>query len=82
MVRICPQPGAVIVEIEDDGKGLAAAGTSVPGADGLANMTRRMARIHGRCDVLPGADGRGTLLRFTAPLPGNHANANSNNHAP
>jgi len=72
-MRIRPQAGAVIVEIEDDGKGLAAAGTSASGADGLDNMAQRMARIHGRCEVLPGAEGHGTLLRFALPLSGNHS---------
>ena len=73
-VRIRPQPGTVIVEIEDDGKGLDTTTTSVPGADGLANMTRRMARIHGRCEVLPGTDGHGTLVRFAMTLAGNRSN--------
>ncbi len=72
-VRIRPQAGTVIVEIEDDGKGLDTTTTSVPGADGLANMTRRMARIDGRCEVLPGTDGHGTLLRFALPLAGNRS---------
>ena len=71
-VRVRPQPEAVIVEIEDDGMGLPAAGTTAPGADGLTNMTRRMTRIHGRCEVLTGRDGHGTLLRFTMPLTENH----------
>jgi signal transduction histidine kinase len=73
-VRIRPQPDSVIVEIEDDGRGLDTTTTSAPGADGLANMTRRMARIHGRCEVLPGTEGHGTLLRFAIPLSGNHSN--------
>ena len=76
-VRLCPQPGWVIVEIEDDGKGLADAGTRAPGADGLTNMSRRMARIHGRCEVLAGTDGCGMLLRLSAPLPGNHSHSNT-----
>ena len=71
-VRVRPEPEAVIVEIEDDGTGLPAAGTAAPGADGLTNMTRRMSRIHGRCEFLTGRDGRGTLLRFTIPLNENH----------
>jgi len=67
-VRVRPDPEALIVEIEDDGTGLSAAGTTAPGADGLTNITRRMSRIHGRCECLTGRDGRGTLLRFTVPL--------------
>ena len=79
VVRIRPQPGGVIVEIEDDGRGLAATTSYVPGADGLANMTRRMARINGRSEVLTGTDGHGTLLRFTMPLSRTHPNNRANN---
>jgi signal transduction histidine kinase len=58
------------VEIEDDGRGLGSLSSPELGADGLPNMTNRMAQIHGRCDTLPGKNGRGTLVRFSVPLKG------------
>jgi len=67
-LRVRLQDHTLVVEVEDDGRGLAARATPEPGADGLPNMANRMAQIHGRCETLPGKDGRGTLVRFTLPL--------------
>jgi signal transduction histidine kinase len=67
-LRVRIQDHTLVVEVEDDGRGLAARATPAPGADGLPNMANRMARIQGRCETLPGKDGRGTLVRFSLPL--------------
>ena len=68
ILRIRIEDETLIVEIEDDGSGLATRATPEPGADGLPNMATRMARIQGNCETLPGKDGRGTLVRFILPL--------------
>ena len=63
----------IMIDIEDDGRGLPAdilAGRTAPGQDGLANMRARMATIGGRLDFLTAATGRGTLVRLSlAPRP-------------
>ncbi|MFM2241210.1 MAG: hypothetical protein RLZ97_65 [Verrucomicrobiota bacterium] len=61
---------ALGLEIEDDGCGIGDRCSLEPGADGLPNMTNRMARINGRCEAIPGKNGRGTLVRFIVPLRG------------
>jgi signal transduction histidine kinase len=58
---------AMVLEIEDDGRGVQAAGIPHTG-NGLSNMQRRLAAIGGRCEILPGNGGRGTLVRLTVPL--------------
>jgi len=67
-VRIRLDPQALIVELEDDGCGLPAVRTSTAGADGLANMARRMEQAGGRCEYLSGLDGRGTRVQLMLPF--------------
>jgi signal transduction histidine kinase len=67
-LRVRIQDHTLVVEVEDDGRGLAARAAAEPGADGLPNMANRMAQVQGRCETLPGKDGRGTLVRFSLPL--------------
>jgi len=67
-LRIRLESGEVVVEVEDDGKGIDRTRNDSVGADGLGNMARRMERLKGRCEYRPGKDGRGTLLLFAMPL--------------
>jgi signal transduction histidine kinase/ligand-binding sensor domain-containing protein len=55
-----------VVIVADDGCGVNAAAAG-PGADGLANMTRRLEAIGGRCEVRSGVGG-GTTVRLVLPL--------------
>jgi signal transduction histidine kinase len=66
-LRIRLEPGNVVVEVEDDGKGMVASQLGI-GADGLGNMAKRMERLKGNCERRPGKEGRGTLIIFTIPL--------------
>ncbi len=69
-LRVLLRPGVLVVEVEDDGRGLHP-GKRSPGQDGLSNMHTRMAQAGGRCEVLPGTGGgQGTLIRLVLPLPG------------
>ncbi len=56
------------LDIEDDGRGIGTRTTGDPCADGVANMSKRMALIQGRSESLPGKNGHGTLVRFRVPL--------------
>jgi signal transduction histidine kinase len=55
-VRVCYQPGAVEVEIGDDGRGSAPGAGSAAG-HGLAVMAERAAAVGGRLEAGPGPDG-------------------------
>jgi signal transduction histidine kinase len=55
-----------ILEIEDDGRGLAE-GDEKKGRSGLGNMRRRMEDINGKFEAGPGEQG-GTRIRLVAPL--------------
>ncbi|MEO5916219.1 MAG: histidine kinase [Luteolibacter sp.] len=67
-IRVLLPQGLLVVEIEDDGKGLPVEKLS-PGQDGLGNMPKRLEQLCGRCEYFSGADGCGTLIRLTMPLP-------------
>ena len=70
-LRIHLESQVMTVEIEDDGKGMPSPVATSPGHDGLANIKKRMSRIHGHSEFLQGADRSGTLVRLSFPLPGN-----------
>jgi ligand-binding sensor domain-containing protein/signal transduction histidine kinase len=53
-----------VLEIEDDGRGLAHRQEKT-GRNGLLNMRKRMEDVHGRFEIGPGAEG-GTRVRLTA----------------
>lgn len=59
--------GTLIVTVKDDGQGLKPA-AEAEGIGGLANLSRRLDQIHGRCE-LQGEPGRGTTVRLILPLP-------------
>jgi ligand-binding sensor domain-containing protein/signal transduction histidine kinase len=65
-LRLHLDPEQFILEIEDDGRGLAK-GDEKKGRSGLGNMRRRMEDINGRFEAGPGEQG-GTRIRLVAPL--------------
>jgi signal transduction histidine kinase/ligand-binding sensor domain-containing protein len=75
-IRLTPQTAAFELAIEDDGRGFTpgTGGKNQPddsvrisSGNGLENMTRRLAEIHGRCDI-QSVPGQGTKVIFTVPL--------------
>lgn len=59
---------AISIVITDDGKGLSGMTETGAGHDGLGNMRARLAEAGGRC-MLEEAEGGGTRVSLTAPLP-------------
>jgi ligand-binding sensor domain-containing protein/signal transduction histidine kinase len=67
-VRLRLEPGTFILEIEDNGRGLAGLDPQAASArNGLRNMRKRMEDIGGQFHMGPGRDG-GALIRLSAPL--------------
>ena len=67
-LQIKLEPGALVLEVEDDGRGPGGATTAVErGRNGLRNMSRRMEDVGGSFNI-GAARERGTLVRLTAPL--------------
>lgn len=74
-VRVRLTDGHLILEIEDDGRGPAEAGTAeVRGRHGLDNMRRRMQEVGGRFRLESRAEG-GTSVRLEVPLRGKRPGA-------
>jgi len=65
-VRLHLEPDHFILEIEDNGRGIALADEK-KGRNGLRNMRKRMEDIGGKFEMTPGSEG-GTKVRLTAPL--------------
>jgi len=65
-IRISVATGNLLVVVEDNGQGLRTPPAS-PGADGLANMSRRVTQLGGQCKI-EGMPGGGTCVRFILPL--------------
>ena len=67
-VRLRLESATFVLEIEDNGKGLANLDEKAARArNGLRGMRKRMETLGGSFDVLPAPNG-GTIVRFTAPL--------------
>ncbi len=67
-LRIKLESGALVLEVEDDGRGPDGATTAAErGRNGLRNMSRRMEDVGGSFRIGPARE-RGTLVRLTAPL--------------
>jgi signal transduction histidine kinase/ligand-binding sensor domain-containing protein len=74
-VRLAPLAASFELVIEDNGRGFAPETRSRPTDDpgrfasgnGLGNMARRLAEIHGRCDI-QSAPGQGTRVVFLVPI--------------
>jgi len=69
-VRAGYQPGAVVLEIADDGSGRAS-GIARPAGHGIAGMRERAAAVGGTLEAGPTADG-GFLVRARLPLGASH----------
>lgn len=65
-VRLQEQEGRVVLEVQDDGRGVTAADLHKPGAFGLLGMRERVGTLGGVCDVR-GRPGRGTTVRVSVP---------------
>jgi len=65
-MRLRLEPEQFILEIEDNGRGLAE-GSQKKGRSGLGNMRKRMEDIQGKFEAGPGSEG-GTRVRLVAPL--------------
>jgi ligand-binding sensor domain-containing protein/signal transduction histidine kinase len=66
-VRLTLEPARFILEIEDNGRGLADLDPKTT-RNGLRNMRKRMEDIGGAFDLVPGPSGHGALVRLTVPL--------------
>jgi len=67
-VRIRVEPSSVVLEIEDNGRGVADLDVNAPRTrNGLKNMRKRMEDIGGTFSITPGAEG-GALVRLAFPL--------------
>jgi len=67
-VRLSVEAGRVVLEIEDDGRGLAdLADPAKKLRNGMRNMRKRMEDIGGSFEITPGAQ-RGAKVRLTAPI--------------
>jgi signal transduction histidine kinase len=67
-VQIKLEAGALVMEVEDDGRGPEGAATATErGSNGLRNMSRRMEDIGGTFSLEPAPE-RGSIVRLTAPL--------------
>jgi len=66
-IRIAAQDRTLLVAVEDNGQGMTPPPPPGAGGDGLANMSRRLEQIGGRCEIQSGPE-RGTSVRFVLPL--------------
>ena len=65
-VTLNEEAGALIVEVEDDGRGI---GEADKAGVGMSSMRERAEELGGRCVVGPSAKGSGTLVEALLPLP-------------
>ena len=67
-IRLRLEPARFILEIEDNGQGMANMDKErARTRNGLSNMRKRLEEIGGSFTVSPGAEG-GTMVRLTGPL--------------
>jgi PAS domain S-box-containing protein len=66
-LRLCAEPGAVVLQVEDDGKGFDP-DLPYPAHLGLQSMRERAANV-GLNLTIHSASGRGTIIRVTIPHP-------------
>lgn len=70
-IRLHLEPDRFVLEIEDNGKGMADMDPArAKTRNGLSNMRKRLEEVGGSFTIGPGSEG-GTLVRLSAPL-GNH----------
>ncbi|MGB3554903.1 MAG: cache domain-containing protein [Jannaschia sp.] len=63
-VRVFGHRRGATLRIEDDGRGMARAGSGL----GLRNMAERIEQLDGTLSIAGGPDGRGTVIEATVPL--------------
>ena len=66
-IRLRLGAGHFTLSVEDNGRGLGADTGAAPARNGLRNMRKRMADIHGEFSIGPGTEG-GTRVQLTIPL--------------
>lgn len=66
-LRVAIHDEMLQVAVEDDGKGFSLKVSESPGADGLANMQRRIEEVGGAFNLRSSSD-QGTTVEFTLPL--------------
>jgi signal transduction histidine kinase len=66
-LRILIRGRELVVEVEDNGKGLSG-GTHLPEQDGLDNIQARMAKVGGCSECVSGPGGKGTRVRMRMPI--------------
>jgi len=64
-IRIHSTEDSLAVAVEDNGSGLSLKDVRT-GADGLANMSERLEKMGGRCEI-QSRPGGGTIVRFWLP---------------
>jgi signal transduction histidine kinase len=68
-VALRVKSGILVLEIADDGRGMPAAKAGAAATYGLLEMRERARHLGATISVESGADGRGTVVRATLPLP-------------
>ncbi|MFW6113721.1 MAG: sensor histidine kinase, partial [Actinomycetota bacterium] len=68
-VRLMAENGELVMEIEDDGRGITREDLSDPSSLGIMSMKERAYAFGGVVGIQPGGDG-GTLVRVRMPFPG------------
>lgn len=66
-VELAVTGGTLTLEVSDDGRGGTVGPTAV--GHGVRNMTERAGALGGRCELGPATSGRGTVVRWSVPLP-------------
>lgn len=66
-VELAVVDGTLTLEVSDDGRGGAVGPTAV--GHGVRNMTERASALGGTCELGPATSGRGTVVRWSVPLP-------------
>jgi signal transduction histidine kinase len=67
-IRLWAENARLVLEIEDDGKGIGASDSHRHG-NGLQNIRKRAQATGGTCEIQPAPSGKGTLVRLIIPLP-------------
>ena len=65
-VKLRLAPGKFILSVEDNGRGLGGVSEKKL-RNGLKNMRKRLADVHGEFEIAPGETG-GTVVRLIVPL--------------
>jgi signal transduction histidine kinase len=75
-IKLAEAGDQVVLEVSDDGRGIAPAELRKNGAFGLLGMRERLAALGGECEI-EGEPGRGTTVRVRVPT---QPNTGDNRH--